>query len=282
MTFSCVWLKAQQQTGKHSFGVIAHVETILKLTQILRHVLARYVDMSASDTVLQTTPIAFDCVGMGIASRPLFASVVYPFVLVADPIQPLIGVCLIGANASTVLYVFLDDRHNGCDTGVRDNAGHYIPATLNHAEDSRFLVAVFADTLGLTTNVSFVNFNVTGQTIVTIGSGHVLTDFMTYAPCSLVGNAQLPLKLLSRDTMTGRSEQVHRVEPLLERCTRTLKRCASHWMNVVATPCTLISLYLFDSGKLAVLFALRAIQFKAETNTHQMIQTGIVVCKSFE
>jgi len=72
MTSCFVWLKAQKQTRKRSFRVFSRFVPILELTQILRQMLAKYVDMSAANTVFQAGPDTFNRDGVVNAVFPLF------------------------------------------------------------------------------------------------------------------------------------------------------------------------------------------------------------------
>ena len=65
----------------------------------------------------------------------------------------------------------------------------------------------------LSADISFVNFNVPRKAAVSINSTHVLTDFVTHAPSTFVGNAKLPLKFFSRYTMPRSGKEINSVEP---------------------------------------------------------------------
>gem|GEM_PF-4574585 len=82
--------------------------------------------------------------------------------------------------------------------------------------------------------------------------------------------------------MTGSCEQVHGIEPFLQRCAAAFKWRSDHRVNVMAAPCALIGKLFGDASKAAMLVALRAIQFKTITNLHQMFQAGVIVWEAFE
>jgi hypothetical protein len=83
-------------------------------------------------------------------------------------------------------------------------------------------------------------------------------NLLEHPPRALVGNANLPLKLLSTDSASRRSHQEDRVKPEFERRSRILKDCAAHWVFVVAAILTGISWTLASAMMLGDLLALRA------------------------
>lgn len=102
----------------------------------------------------------------------------------------------------------------------RDNAGHQVSTTLNHSQHcclfgigSRL---TGGDAVLPATNESFVNFNVTAKIAVTVHKTHEFTNFMTDAPCGLVGHVELALEFLGRYAMPSGRKQVDRVEPELQ------------------------------------------------------------------
>jgi hypothetical protein len=116
--------------------------------------------------------------------------------------------------------------------------GHNVAVTLQHPEND-CLALVTAPALSPfvpTTDQRFVGFNMPLQNVVAINLSHVLPDFMADAPSGLISDAQLPLEFLSGDAVPRRGEQVHGVEPFLERSAGVLEGRPDHGVNMVAAP----------------------------------------------
>jgi len=123
----------------------------------------------------------------------------------------------------------------------------------------------------------------TGQRFrLAIDRAHVLADFVRHAERRRIRNPELALQFLGRDAMPGRSEQIHRIEPLLQRRMRLVEHGPDHREYLKPAPRALIGRVTADAVKLAVLAALRAIQAFAVAQHHQVIQASIIVRELLE
>ena len=117
---------------------------------------------------------------------------------------------------------------------------------------------------------------------VAVNLAHVLADFVANSPRRLVGHGKLALQFLGADTVACRGEQVHGVEPLLQRGTRLLKRRPGHGADLVSAPRAFVNRTLFDAVELARLAALRAFRLIAVADGPKVVQTSVVGREAFE
>jgi hypothetical protein len=88
--------------------------------------------------------------------------------------------------------------------------------------------------LGLPADVGFVGFDCPGKkTVVLVKKG---AYFVEHAPCGLIRNTKLSLKLLGRDAAAGASHEIHRVEPEPQRRCGVLKDSTYQRVFVVPAP----------------------------------------------
>ncbi len=90
----------------------------------------------------------------------------------------------------------------------------------------------FVAPLGSATNIRFIGFNGSAeQRVALLKQG---ADLVEHAPCGLIRNAKLPLKLLRGDTAARARHEVDGVEPQLERGSGVLKDRSYERVLVVA------------------------------------------------
>ena len=176
-----------------------------------------------------------------------------------------------------------NDCLKGCATDVGDNTGYHVATTLQHSEnDSLTCRSPTMLTGSLAADVDLIDLNMPGKIVITVNVGHVLADFVTDAPRRLVGHPKLALQFFRGYAVPGRGEQVHRVEPLLQRRPRVLERRPSHRMDVMAAPRAGIGGQLRQSHEPTFLSAFWAIKCLAVARFHQVREAAIVVRKPFE
>ena len=110
----------------------------------------------------------------------------------------------------------LQNHGNQClGLHVRDHLDHGLPAAFYHAGDDGFASGSPAPLpWPLAPDVGLVNLNLAeeGDTVL----GHELADLLEHPPGRLVGDADLPFKLLGRYARPGGSHEEHGMEPRLE------------------------------------------------------------------
>lgn len=258
--------------------------------EIVHHMLRGNALVGSLDAVLKMAPEAFNRIRVNLAPDVFPAVMADSAVLVAFLGQGDVGIHFIRAHHRTLGHVFLDEGHESLLPGIRYDAGNDVTAALHHAEDNgliRFGVVELVDPgvvlgLWLAAYISLVRLHMTRQATVAVDPAHILADLVTDAPGRLVGDAELALQLLGRDTMAGRGEQVHGKEPLLQRSPGALERGACHRVNVVSAPRTLEGRHLADLAELTVLPTFRAVYNFAVTQLHQVIQAGVIIRKTLE
>ena len=129
----------------------------------------------------------------------------------------------------------------------------------------------------LSADVGFVRFNDARKPVVAVHLAHVLADFVAHAKRSRIRDPELALQFLGRDAMPGSREEVHGIEPLLQRRMRAMKDGPDHGENLKPAPRALIGRMATDAVKLARLAALRALDLVAVPKPHEVVQAAIVI-----
>ena len=132
------------------------------------------------------------------------------------------------------------------------------------------------------TNIGFVNFDVAGQRRLTINLTHMFADFFSHAKRCWIRNSQLTLQFLRRYAVPCRGEQIHGIEPLLQRCMGPIKHSPDHRINLKTAPRAFIGGGTFNTMKFTSLPALRAFNSLAVAKLEKVVQTRIIIWKLFE
>lgn len=242
--------------------------------------------MGSPDRTLEDRPEAFEGVHMGIAPRVFLLSVVNRLMVVPKPGQDAVRPPFVRADGRTGGDVLEDRRNEGLAAGVGDNLREQFAAPLKDTHDDSLVRpapgnAFLLSALPNTTDIGFVHFDMARQRRITVNGSHVFPDLVRHAKCGWVGHAQLPLQFLGRNAMPGSGEQIHRIEPFLKGCMRTVKHGPDHRVNLISAPSALIGRVTADAVKLPALAALRAIQPFAVTKLHEVVQTSVVIWELF-
>jgi len=238
--------------------------------------LLRHPDMRTFDGALHASPEAFDAVGVCGAAHIFFLAVIDGPVVVAVAIQGHEATALVCSDARAFGYPGAQMGQNGSAAAVGQHAGNDLAATLHHAQHDGLVILAL---LVLAADESLVRFDNrlagTAQRRVTIGIGHVLADFVAYAPSGLVGHAQLALQFLRRNAVPRRGEDEHCVEPLLQRRAGFLEGRPHHRVNVVAAIAR-IGGQLRELAERAKLAAFRTCRVIAEAGLEQMLKARLI------
>lgn len=236
-----------------------------------------YVNMGAFDRPFDERPKAFNCIRVVAVARPFILRVIDRAVNVAALRQLLIGVPFVGADGRSSRYVLDQVRLNGGARHVGDNTGDDISTAFGHAENQRLAEsAATLTTLAVPANHRFVGLNVARQRLVAVHNGKILADFVPHSPRRFVVHAQLTLQFLGGNSVTRRGEQVHRIEPLLERRMRAIERRSHHRVDVFAA-LACIGGHLRQLLVFACFPAARAFVIRAKASLEQMLKAGVVV-----
>jgi len=261
-----------------------HVEAKFELREVLGKVLGADMNMCAANADFQAGPEAFRRVDVGFAAYPFFGRMTDRRVPVAMFRQRGIGRQFVAANPRAARDVFKDMRLKGLAANVLHDAGDHVAVSLDHAEHDRLAgsTATALAALAATADHRFVNLDMARQSVVAVNLAHVFAQFVAHAPSRLVGHAKLALQFFGRNTVARRGEQVHGIEPLLQRRMRPLKGRSDHRVNMVAACRTGIGGKLLKLGELALVSAFRALKNLAETKRHKMLKAGVVIGKRLE
>ena len=243
--------------------------------------------MRADDAALEVPPEVFDAVHAGTLKADILASaVVDRHVAIAFSVKPGIACQFVGVQFATGQDV---RQHNRLEAGaalVRNDLGDDVAVTLQHAHDDR-LASGAAHVLALldAADKRFIDFyggaRATDRRFA-VNVGHVLADFMAHAPSGLVGNAKLALQFLRRHAVPRRGEQVHGVEPKLQRRPGLLEWGANCRVQVVTAPLARIGALRLDPEPVRCPLAFGTNVALSKAHIEQVVQAGFVVRKLLE
>ena len=258
---------------------MSKVPTKLKLAKILRQMPLGDVNMSALDRPLQDRPEPFNGIRVVAVARPFLFRVVDRAVNVAIFRQFLISVPFVRADSRALGDVLGDVRFNRRARHIGDHARDDLAATLDKAEHQRLAKSATAPApLAVAAHHRFVCLDVARKLVVAVHNRQILADFVAHAPRRLVVHAQLALQFLGRHAVARRGEQIHRIEPLLQRRMRAMKRRSGHGVQMF-TALAGVSGLLCELAEFAPLAAARAFAVRAKARLEQIVQAGVVIWK---
>ena len=216
-----------EQALKALHGVVAHVAITKpesELSDIAMQMLGAGVVIDAVQSALEQREHALNTVRRHIAAHILASAVIDTLVLVEQPTNAVVDRAFVCVDGRAGLDMATSETVGiASGDGIAD-FGLYPPALSFAASDNGSLANTAAPQLealtfvlrGLfATNVAFVDFDRSGQ------FGRVITaslaEPLQHEPSGLLSDADLRVKLDAADTLTGRDEQIHGIEPLVQR-----------------------------------------------------------------
>ena len=204
---------------------IALVEPESELANVTIKVLLADMVERTVDASLQQCPNGFDAVGRNVVANVLMGDVIDGFMLVPEVPKPAIATGIVGVDHGSRLNVIEDREFKGYLV-VRSNR-HALDAsagaTLAHPEDDGFTNA--AGLIGLpfrlvligffAADISFIDFDDPAQLSEVVAAR--LAKPPEHEPSRLLGNADLLGELHRRDALASGHDEVHRVDPLVQR-----------------------------------------------------------------
>lgn len=243
-------------------------------------ILLRNVNVGGSDASLQMFPEVFQSVDVRVVQDIFLRSVIHSLVRVSFFVQSFVGAKFVRVNRRTLLDIRLNNRLQSFLADIRDNFRHHLPVALQHPKHNGFVASVTAShSLCPSADIRFITLNLAGQRKFAVNFRHVLTDLMADAKRAFVGHAKLPLQFFTRNAMTRRGEQIHGIEPKLQRRPAVFKQCADSGMKMMSATLAGIGALRFDAMPLGFFFALRARIVLAEADFKKVIQAGFIVAK---
>ena len=243
---------------------------------------SRHMDMRTPDRTLEHGPERFQRVHVNLAPSIFLAPVIDRLMVVPKSGQDAIRPPFVRADGRTGGHVLEDRRDEGLAAGVGDNLSEQFAAPLKDTENDSLVRATtrnaeFLATLDLAADVSLVGLYMAGQRRGAIQVPHVAADHVRHTEGGRIRNSELPLQFLGRNAVPRRGEQIHRIEPLLQRHVRPMEGGSNHWMDMVPAPLASIGRKLLEAGKMACFQALRALKDFAIPQFHKVVQASVVV-----
>ena len=213
-------------------GVAAHVRRIQpesELIDVLAKVLLADLVVDPVNSAFQERPDALHAV-RGSAALGVHAShVIDGLVTKEQPIQAQVAGRFIREESRADFHVVMDGLLQTACAGIGQRHRNSLAITGAHPDygslshsatpSSELLVLVFIALLAA--DEAFVDLDHAAQ-LVELPAAR-LTEPMEHKPCRLLGNADLFRQLHRRDSLSRRDQQVHRVEPFVERNVRPLE-----------------------------------------------------------
>ena len=234
-------------------------------------------NVSALDRPLEDRPEAFNGVRVAVATNVFFSLMIDCFVVVSKLRKALVGIQFVSRYLGARLDKLDNVRLKAHALHVRHDASNHFTAAFNNTEHNRLAQSRATALAGaMTTNHRFVGFDMARQWRVTVHNGEVLADFMACAPRGFVVHRKLALQFLGGHAVARRGEQVHRIEPLLQRHVRPMEWRSSHRVNVL-TALAGICGHLRELFVFSGLAAAGAFVIRAKASFEQMLKAGVVV-----
>lgn len=280
--FVTLW-ESRKKLRHHPARLLPPVVTKLKLPRVLLEVLRRDVDVGPADRVLEPREVALDGVRMNLAPHVLLGTVLDRLVRVALASEAPVGGELVAVDGAALLHVGLDDRDQGALGEVGDDLRHHVAVSLHDAHDDGLAKRPPAGPPGaVTADVGLVHLDHARQRLLAVHGRHVLADFVPHPPSGLVRHAELALQLLGRDAVARRGEQVHGIEPVLQRGPAVFKDCTRHRVQMMTAPLARIGRLLLDAVPLRGTLTGRALVALAETGLKQVVEARLVIRELLE
>ena len=268
---------------EHHLRLLPQVPAELKLAEVARKMLPANMDMGTANRPLDDAPEALDGIRVSAAAHPFFAGVVATDMGVAGFHDTAVSGPFVRRDHGPLSDVVPNLRNQSFAAGVLDHASDHITSPLDHAEHDGFAAsAAPAFPAGaLAADVAFVRLDNAVQARVAVHLGHVLPYLVAHAPGRLVGDAKLTLQLHRGDAVPRRDEQVHGVEPLLERRAGQRERRVLHGVDVMAAIAG-VSRHLAQTMPRADLPAFRTGVLATEAHLEQVVQASVIVREAAE
>src|SRR5579885_2004977 len=205
------------------------VEANRKLIDIAVQMLLARLVIDAVQSTLEHSPHGFDSVGACHAAHVLVRRMVDALLLVEESGQVVVGRVLIGVERGTDFHIRVNRVLNFLLRCGEQWQGLDLASTLTHSEDghladraaSEFLLVCFVLVALQSADESLINLDGAAQFVEVFAN--CLAQAMQDEPRRLLSYAYLFCQLHRRDALASRNEQVHRIEPLMQRHMAALK-----------------------------------------------------------
>src|ERR1039458_2119428 len=209
---------------------IAFIQSESEFINVALQMLQAEVVVRAIVTALEDSPHALDTVGVRHAINGFLGAVVDSAMPIAA--HSIVGGMFIGAERRALEDIELHHSLNGFSASVRYDSSLHIAAPLAQTEHGSFAYSSATGpqfvgnefVLFLAADIGLIGFNYTGQHSAAIGTvAASFTDTAQHEPCGLLRDAQLLGDLHAAHAFAGGRDQIHSIQPLVERDMRALE-----------------------------------------------------------
>ena len=213
------------------------IKAELKFFGVFRQVLLGDMHVSPIDRPFEVLPEVLKAVYVALAANVFLGAVLNHLVRITQFAKSAIRPMLIRVAGGTLLYVFGDIGDKCASLTIRNYFRHNFTAALQHSHNLCFTSRTKAAFAGMvSTNVSFVDFNIALKREFPVNVRHVFADEPGHAPSGLVGDTKLPFKFLRWNPVSRSSEKINGIEPQLQWSPRILKRRPGGRVDMVPAP----------------------------------------------
>lgn len=197
--------------------------------------------------------VTLDGIGVDVAANVLVIAVLHGSVASKGAADVLVVAGLVGHQRSFAINVGADNRVNLPGAGIFNMKATRAAFALDQSEDSVF-VSPSGPALALavdTADESFVGLDDLARTAHRshTDNAHCFTDAVRHEPSGLESDAQSPRKLIARNALFARAEQIHRLEPQVHRDVAILEHRADLHGELFAA---LVALVEANAGRFTV------------------------------
>src|SRR5271157_2653866 len=176
-------LKRLQKAGEHQPRRRAHIVTEFKLPKILGKMLLGDMNMSTFDASFNLAPKSFSGINVVDSVDVLFMSMIANPMLKTFRGERVISRKLIGLNQTPFFDMLFHNWKECFPFNIWNHVSHNVTTTLNHSKHNSFCwntpTMIFRI---LSTNISFIGFNLARKFVIPINLCHVLADFVSHSP----------------------------------------------------------------------------------------------------
>jgi hypothetical protein len=212
---------------------VAEIQPECKLVNVAFSMLRADVVKDAIDATFENRPNALNSIGIDRAVREMSRAMVDSGVAVEKAIQALIARVFVAVDRGTNFDVVEKALLNRAEVGTVQNKRLCVTATLSHSENWSFAnratahVQLFVGVLVsfFPTDKSLIDFNDARQFVEVFTAR--LAESMQHEPRAFLRDADLFGELHRTDSFAGRDDEIHRVDPFVQRNVAALEDCSS-------------------------------------------------------
>lgn len=235
---------------------VAVVQSERELVNVPAKVLSAGVVVDTDNAALHDSKHALNAIGGHVAAHELAAAVVDRLMAKEQAADAFVGRRLVGMQRRADRNLRMDRAVHSVHIDIANRLGYGFAATLTHAEHGsltdcaapglEFFSFVFVRLLSA--EIGFVDFNDALKLREVIAARFAQT--MQDEPCAFLCDADLFAELNRADALARRDEQVHRIEPLVQRDVRPLKDGAGADGEILRAGVTTVIAVLADADAL--------------------------------